>query len=454
MRLKGNLDLEKQQDLEEGEAAAKSIMSRADEAVQKEHHAAAVNELQIRVEDWKGHKINHFGELLHFGNYTVLKGEGAKVVEREVSVIYDSLDPLTRAMVFSLFVHCLHRGVSKTPLSQSWTQALQSLERNPRGNHVSDLPSVAEEPAEEQTLVPMTPTTTSRRSMIPLRRTSIPASPQTPSHKISHTSSETPSQKSVEPPSWSPFRLRFKRRKDLVRKTTGPLSTEPPKIAKSPEEQAIEILENALRVLKIGTEPEAVLQEGVSRALTSNFSMDDAYRRIMDWSHNAPFTSHASNAYPSKALTPLQFLLLNSIRQAGHLYKLDGAFRNTTLFLFSHLQVPNPMLYLKARAAAAAAAATGVTAALVVESKPMIDLEKQIADDLAIESLVRVQYKVYLFERILLCCKEINPNKPKNKMLAKNQPLVDKKGKPKLQLKGRIFMQNVTDVVTLSKHST
>ena len=85
---------------------------------------------------------------------------------------------------------------------------------------------------------------------------------------------------------------------------------------------------------------------------------------------------------------------------------------------------------------------------------PISDLERQVADDLAINSLVREQYKVYLFERILLCCKEVNPNKSKNKMLATKQPLVDKKGKPKLQLKGRIFMQNVTDVVTLSKHST
>jgi cell division control protein 24 len=28
---------------------------------------------------------------------------------------------------------------------------------------------------------------------------------------------------------------------------------------------------------------------------------------------------------------------------------------------------------------------------------------------------------------------------------------VDKRGKPKLQLKGRIFMQNVTDLVSLAK---
>lgn len=59
------------------------------------------------------------------------------------------------------------------------------------------------------------------------------------------------------------------------------------------------------------------------------------------------------------------------------------------------------------------------------------------------------QYHVYLFETILLCCKDIDPSKPKNKL--SNKPLVDKRGKPKLQLKGRIFMQNVTDLVSLAK---
>ena len=58
------------------------------------------------------------------------------------------------------------------------------------------------------------------------------------------------------------------------------------------------------------------------------------------------------------------------------------------------------------------------------------------------------QYKIYLFERILLCCKEINPNKAKNRLGGKN---VDKKGKPRLQLKGRIFMQNVTDILNYSR---
>ncbi|KAF2478540.1 Pleckstrin homology domain-containing protein [Neohortaea acidophila] len=59
------------------------------------------------------------------------------------------------------------------------------------------------------------------------------------------------------------------------------------------------------------------------------------------------------------------------------------------------------------------------------------------------------QYHVYLFETILLCCKDIDLSKPKNKL--SNRQLVDKRGKPKLQLKGRIFMQNVTDLVSLGK---
>ena len=400
-------------------------MIRADEAVQKEHHAAAVNELQSRVEDWKGHKINHFGELLHFGTYTVLKGEGAKVVEREVSVIFDSLDSVTRAMVFSLFMHSLHRGNPKSPQSsRSWTSVSQILNPNPRGRYVSDLASVPEHPAEEHHPVPVTPKTPPRRSMFLLRRKPAPAL------------LPAPSQITVEPLAWNPFRFKSKLRKGPVRDISGiPISRtsfEPPKRAKTQEEQATEILQNTVQILKIGTE----LKPAMSRC-----SIDDAYSRLMDYSYNTPFKTQASNAYPPKALTPLQFLLRKSILQAEHLFALDGAFKSTTLFLFCHLLSPDPFLSL------------AFTTAPVVDSEPMSDMENQIADDLAIESPVRIQYKVYLFERILLCCNEINPNKPKNKVLAK-QNLVDKKGKPKLQLKGRIFMQNVTDVVTLSKHST
>ncbi|KAF3902644.1 Kalirin [Dactylellina cionopaga] len=54
------------------------------------------------------------------------------------------------------------------------------------------------------------------------------------------------------------------------------------------------------------------------------------------------------------------------------------------------------------------------------------------------------EYHIYLFERILLCCKELGANKK-----AKGAPK-----KPKLQLKGRIFMQNVTDIISLAKNGS
>lgn len=60
------------------------------------------------------------------------------------------------------------------------------------------------------------------------------------------------------------------------------------------------------------------------------------------------------------------------------------------------------------------------------------------------------EYHVYLFSRILVMCKDVNANKPKNR-LANNKPTLSLRGKPKMNLKGRIYFTNVT-VVT--PHST
>ncbi|KAL6898568.1 Pleckstrin homology domain-containing protein [Trichoderma evansii] len=61
-------------------------------------------------------------------------------------------------------------------------------------------------------------------------------------------------------------------------------------------------------------------------------------------------------------------------------------------------------------------------------------------------------YEIYLFECILLCCKEISPKTKDKKERARLQSIPKQKNKnAKLQLKGRIFMTNVTDVVSLSK---
>ncbi|KAI1760478.1 Pleckstrin homology domain-containing protein [Hypoxylon sp. FL1150] len=60
-------------------------------------------------------------------------------------------------------------------------------------------------------------------------------------------------------------------------------------------------------------------------------------------------------------------------------------------------------------------------------------------------------YEIYLFECILLCCKEVQPNKSKDKKdKNKTGPKIPNKNN-KLQLKGRIFMTNVTEVISFAK---
>lgn len=60
-------------------------------------------------------------------------------------------------------------------------------------------------------------------------------------------------------------------------------------------------------------------------------------------------------------------------------------------------------------------------------------------------------YEIYLFECILLCCKEIPPNKSTYKKDKTRSTGGPKLRKGKLQLKGRIFMTNVTEVLSFSK---
>lgn len=63
-----------------------------------------------------------------------------------------------------------------------------------------------------------------------------------------------------------------------------------------------------------------------------------------------------------------------------------------------------------------------------------------------------LQYEIYLFESILLCCKEVSSTKSKDKKdkTRSTGPRMRNRN-AKLHLKGRIFMTNVTDVVSLSR---
>jgi len=84
----------------------------------------------------------------------------------------------------------------------------------------------------------------------------------------------------------------------------------------------------------------------------------------------------------------------------------------------------------------------------------------KFANELGLSCPFYQQYTIYLFERILLCCKELNPNKSKDKLMGTQKEKKDKtKNKEpnknaKLALKGRIFMTNVTDVVSQAKSGT
>ena len=63
-----------------------TVLDRANHLIDKEHLAAAVVDLNTRVDDWKSLKVEAFGELLRFGTFTVLKGDGGKDTEREVCI--------------------------------------------------------------------------------------------------------------------------------------------------------------------------------------------------------------------------------------------------------------------------------------------------------------------------------------------------------------------------------
>ncbi|KAE8440930.1 hypothetical protein EG329_006192 [Mollisiaceae sp. DMI_Dod_QoI] len=90
-------------------------------------------------------------------------------------------------------------------------------------------------------------------------------------------------------------------------------------------------------------------------------------------------------------------------------------------------------------------------------------LAEKYANSLGIDCPQYEQYTIYLFERILLCCKDLNPNKSKDKLMGAQKDKKDKKDKnknkepnknAKLQLKGRIFMTNVTEVLSLAKQGS
>ena len=381
--------------MSEGRAAAKSILDKANEALAKEHRISSVNELQNRVEDWKGHKIDHFGELLQFGTFAVLKGEGAKEVEREVSMIFDCQSMQTRKLLYNSIDEFRCRNPDFTLANFDEDEDEDEDEdvyvdidvdtRIPRrmSSTLVRVPEETQEGGNDAALV----RTPSKRSSVGgdfthWRTSRSPQNPSPPSPK-------TASQKAL--------------------RTLGYESNTPP--AESKWETASMHVQKLRRAF-------SPIKQAFSPRLAACASEDVA--RLM----------------------PQPCLLRTIMMGYERMIYFNGILSHGHPLLFLSTPLPNPI---------GKPPEDHLPIQLDSSRRPGKILEDNLADEMALSMPTRIQYKVYLFERILLCCKEINPNKPKNKMLGNNKSLVDKKGKPKLQLKGRIFMQNVTDVVTLKK---
>ena len=70
----------------EGRAAISEVVDVCNQAAERSSRAQEVSQLRELVDDWKGHRLDHFGELIISGQHTVLKGDTAKAEEREVSL--------------------------------------------------------------------------------------------------------------------------------------------------------------------------------------------------------------------------------------------------------------------------------------------------------------------------------------------------------------------------------
>lgn len=68
------------------------MLAGTNDAIAREERVEAVEELKTLVEDWKGHRIEGFGELLLHGQFTVLKGDSmsSKNEEREVGYLQNT----------------------------------------------------------------------------------------------------------------------------------------------------------------------------------------------------------------------------------------------------------------------------------------------------------------------------------------------------------------------------
>lgn len=83
MRDKTNADEQTRAELNAGIDASNRVLHQANAAVDRELRNEALVDLCTRVDDWKSHDINQFGDLLLHGVFTVITGKSE--LEKEVN---------------------------------------------------------------------------------------------------------------------------------------------------------------------------------------------------------------------------------------------------------------------------------------------------------------------------------------------------------------------------------
>jgi cell division control protein 24 len=82
--LKKSDDERTKSDLANGITSAERVLHQANEAVDRDLMDEALEDLIVRVDDWKNHKVGQFGKLLLHGVYTVVTGKSDQ--EKDVSL--------------------------------------------------------------------------------------------------------------------------------------------------------------------------------------------------------------------------------------------------------------------------------------------------------------------------------------------------------------------------------
>ena len=82
----GNLTDQKMSSLQEAEKGLTGVLFSVNSIVRSQENRQAYEELCEQVDDWKGHRKDEFGDLLHYGQFPVKKElpKSSKNTDRDV----------------------------------------------------------------------------------------------------------------------------------------------------------------------------------------------------------------------------------------------------------------------------------------------------------------------------------------------------------------------------------